>query len=390
MEGVHVRDQILAVAQLVDVVAVVHVPMGYPGHLGGGGLVHHAWEHDARWTGGLPVVRLVTRRVRLPGVSRALRVRAAVRLARAIVGPAGVDLVHGETSVVASELVAIGRALGAPTVLTDHWGDLVTGKVSRRAQRAIRRAMRRVDAVAASASTQRDALVEQRFARDIAVVPCVFDVDAFARVDRPGRAPGEPAHLVAVGTLATSKGQRDLVHAVARLRGEGVTVTLTLVGGGPGRARVDALIDELDLRDAVTVTGEASRAEVARHLAAADVYVLPSHSEMFSVATLEAAGSGLPVVATRCGGMGDYLPEDATVMVEPNDVPSLTAGVRVAVLELEARTVAARRAAPALRQRYSPTAVGRDLADLFGSVLAARPYTHAAADGPAAVVEEGD
>jgi glycosyltransferase involved in cell wall biosynthesis len=182
----------------------------------------------------------------------------------------------------------------------------------------------------------------------------------------------------------------DLVRAVAELRDDGVDLTLTLVGGGAGRPRVEALLDELGCRDVVRVTGEVSRADVAGYLADADLYVLPSHSEMFSVATLEAAASGLPVVATRCGGMTDYLPGDATVMVEPDDVPSLTAGIRRAVHELDVRTAAARRAAPALRQRYAADTVGRELADLFDSVLVGQPYTHAAVDDPGVVVAEGE
>ena len=104
-----------------------------------------------------------------------------------------------------------------------------------------------------------------------------------------------------VSRLLPHKGQHDLVKALAAYRlAYDPAARLTLVGASGSARYADALadfVDELGLRDAVTITGSVPAAELAAYFQAADVYVSASTHEGFGVPLVEAMEHGVPVVA---------------------------------------------------------------------------------------------
>ena len=117
---------------------------------------------------------------------------------------------------------------------------------------------------------------------------------------------GENAFVVgSVGRLAAEKNQMPLVDAVADLRASGADVHLMLVGDGALRAPLEQRAAERGISSAVTFTGALS--DVRAALKAFDVFVLPSLSETFSNAALEAMAMQLPVILTRTGGASEMI-----------------------------------------------------------------------------------
>jgi glycosyltransferase involved in cell wall biosynthesis len=108
-----------------------------------------------------------------------------------------------------------------------------------------------------------------------------------------------------VGRLVAEKNQMTLVDAVADLRASGADVHLMLVGDGPLRAALEQRAAERGIAEAVTFTGALS--DVRAALKAFDVFVLPSLSETFSNAALEAMAMQLPVILTRTGGASEMI-----------------------------------------------------------------------------------
>lgn len=135
-----------------------------------------------------------------------------------------------------------------------------------------------------------------------------------------------------VGTVARLdpvKAQTQLIEAVARLAAvheSSRDTRLFIVGEGPERARLEALIRTRGLEREVTLTG--ARSDVPQLLAAFDVFALPSHIEGVSIAILEAMASGLPVVATRVGGNPEVVVDGTTgTLVTPGVVDELSAAL---------------------------------------------------------------
>jgi glycogen synthase len=132
------------------------------------------------------------------------------------------------------------------------------------------------------------------------VNPALFKgplVDPFAHLPRP--------RIAFVGRLAAQKSVHTLVKAVSRLRTLGVQVLL--VGDGLQRPKLEALVHELGLEDRVHFIGFVPHEEVPAVLNHVDALVLPSVSEELGSVLLEATQSGLPIVASRTGGIPDVI-----------------------------------------------------------------------------------
>jgi glycosyltransferase involved in cell wall biosynthesis len=132
-----------------------------------------------------------------------------------------------------------------------------------------------------------------------------------------------------VGTLANlrpEKGLLQLVEAAAVVTRKSPRARFTIWGDGPLRRDLDALIRARGLTGIVEMPGPTLQPESA--LKGCDVFVLPSLSEASSNVVLEAMGTGLPVVATRVGGLPGLVEDQRTgLLVPPADVPALAQAI---------------------------------------------------------------
>jgi glycosyltransferase involved in cell wall biosynthesis len=135
--------------------------------------------------------------------------------------------------------------------------------------------------------------------------------------------------LGAVAVLREQKGLDVLVRAVAEIVREIPDVRLAVAGEGPERASLEALAAELGVGPCVVLLG--NRSDVPDLLAAFDVAVSASWFEGSPLAAMEYMDVGLPIVATRVGGMPDLIDDGVHGrLVEPGDA----AGIAAAVVEL--------------------------------------------------------
>lgn len=132
---------------------------------------------------------------------------------------------------------------------------------------------------------------------------------------------GENTFVVgSVGRLAAEKNQLPLIDAVADLRISGAEIHLLLVGEGPMRSVLERRANERGISQAVTFTGVLADVRVA--LKMFDVFVLPSLSETFSNAALEAMAMQLPVILTRTGGAAEMIEDGREgYIVDVKDLP---------------------------------------------------------------------
>jgi glycosyltransferase involved in cell wall biosynthesis len=147
----------------------------------------------------------------------------------------------------------------------------------------------------------------------VQVVDCGVDLQRFT----PSPAPDGPPAFLCIGSLTERKNVLRLAGAFERL-GEG---TLTFVGDGPLRARLEA-------RRGIDLAGPISHDEIPQRLAGARVVCGPSLVEPFGQALLEALAAGRPVVATRVGGPPEFVPADGGVLVDPLDEEAILEGLR--------------------------------------------------------------
>lgn len=111
--------------------------------------------------------------------------------------------------------------------------------------------------------------------------------------------------LIHVSNFRPVKRVDDLVYCMCIITKNDPNAQLILVGDGPERPRVERLIDRLDLRKNVTMTGY--RSDVAQIMNCADVFLLSSETENAPLTILEAMSCGLPVIATNVGGIPEQV-----------------------------------------------------------------------------------
>lgn len=138
----------------------------------------------------------------------------------------------------------------------------------------------------------------------IHVVHCGVD-DSF--LHQPTLPIPEQPTVVCVGRLCEQKGQLLLVDAVAQLAAEGLQFRLLLVGDGPLRSSIEALIVRNKLHDVVEITGWASNAEVRQYILASRALVLPSFAEGLPVVIMEALSLQRPVLSTFVAGIPELV-----------------------------------------------------------------------------------
>lgn len=186
-------------------------------------------------------------------------------------------------------------------------------------------------------------------------------------LDRDPSRPPEAPRLVSIGRLDVQKGQSILLEALARLRGDGVEVELTLVGDGPLRARLERAADRLGIRDAVRFAGWLGADEVLAAIERSRALVMPSLAEGLPIVVMESLALGRPVIATEVGALSELVEPGVTGWLVPAAATeplaeAIAAAVSAPVEEL-ARLGAA--GAERVRERHDSAREAQRLEALF-------------------------
>ncbi len=271
--------------------------------------------------------------MQISGRPRPSRDLAAVRRLRALLASFRPDVVHGHgLRAGALSAAAVGLRRGRPRLLVTVHNAPPDGGPAAAVYRVLERIVaRRADAVLC-VSSDLEARMRGLGAR------CVARAVVAAPPAPPGASPqtlaairaelgvGGPARrpvVLAAARLAPQKGLGTLIDAAARWRGRDPVPLLVIAGSGP-------LHDDLARRaeaGGAPVRFLGPRGDVPALLAAADVVVLPSAWEGQPLVVQETLRAGLPLVASRAGGIPDLAGEDAALLVPPGDAAALAAAV---------------------------------------------------------------
>lgn len=163
-------------------------------------------------------------------------------------------------------------------------------------------------------------------AERIHVVPNFVNTAEYRREGYPCRrdalAGPDEKILMHVSNFRPVKRVSDVVAIFARVR-EQLPARLIMVGDGPERPRAAECAERLRVADYVTFLGK--HTSVAELLSCADLFLLPSQSESFGLAALEAMACGVPVVGTRVGGMPEVVSDERLGFLgDVGDLDSMT------------------------------------------------------------------
>ncbi len=189
--------------------------------------------------------------------------------------------------------------------------------------------------------------------------------------------------LVSVALLREAKGIGDLLQAMPRvLRTHPRTIAL-IAGDGPDRQRLEAIANQLGLRDCCRFVGFLE--DVSPVLRAADAFVHPSREEAMPGAVLEALAAAVPVVATAVGGTQEILTDGSGTLVPPRSPAALGEAIVAAFDDPQGTATTAQEGRARVAARFSVGQWAKDLADLYGRLASGcRPAPEQADRGIAA------
>ena len=206
----------------------------------------------------------------------------------------------------------------------------------------------------------------------LTVVPVGVDHTVFRPyadvVKRPGRL------MVTSSSDVPMKGLVPLLEAIAKLRVER-DVELVVIGRPRPGGRVAQALERLGLTDIVTTVSGVSDEELARLYGEAEVAVVPSLYEGFSLPAIEAMSCGVPVVATTGGALPEVVgvSGETGVLVEPNDPEALLVAIRTLLDDPALRERLGARGRERVMERFTWQVTARGTAACYDAILAGRP-----------------
>jgi glycosyltransferase involved in cell wall biosynthesis len=207
------------------------------------------------------------------------------------------------------------------------------------------------------------------------VVPSGIDRERFGRARVQGKqqpdwfgCPPEALIVGSVGWLTDVKGHEYLIEAVAKLKPDFPSLHLVIIGSGD---RHDALLQQSELaglRDAVHLLGH--RDDIEACLAGMDLFVLPSLNEGMGRALIEAMAAGLPVIASRVGGIPAVISHERTgLLVPPGDASALAEALRRLLDRPEWATQLGLAASRSVDSRYGSVSMVHAIESIFAEAL---------------------
>jgi glycosyltransferase involved in cell wall biosynthesis len=279
----------------------------------------------------------------------------------------GAHVIHGHGAK-GGAYARLADTPGAIRVYTPHGGSLhyswrsPAGMLYLNAERAL---MRRTELF----------LFESNYGRD-AFLAKVGQPRALTRVVHNGVRPEEFAavsphsdatDLVFVGELRALKGIDLLIEAVALLAREGKKVTLTIAGDGPDRDRLGARVTREGLAEAIRFVGPMPAREA---FSMGRLLVVCSRAESLPYIVIEGAAAGMPMLATRVGGIPEIFGPFASALLPPGDAKALAPAIRHALDNFRAAAAAAQRLRSWVHASFSDEIMTRSILASYAEALA--------------------
>jgi glycosyltransferase involved in cell wall biosynthesis len=261
-----------------------------------------------------------------------------------------------------------------PFLATEHFSGFQRGAAFAWEVRLARRSLHQARQVLTVSQPLKSHLVSKGLAPAgrTSVLPNMVDTRFFRPPERTeggpsARSGSSPFRFMTLGKLVKLKGHHVLLEAFAQFVERIPTARLEIGGSGPERAALERQAAQLGIGQQVLFIGQLSRHRVRQALWRADAFVQPSLQETFGVVLIEAMATGLPVVATRCGGPEDFV-RPHTGLLTPRDDPTALAHAMREVIRRRSffQTSTIR---TYIKQRFGAEAVVRRLMHFYREAL---------------------
>lgn len=183
--------------------------------------------------------------------------------------------------------------------------------------------------------------------------------------------PGINNRLLYVGRLERSKGIFVLLEALRRLKNIGMNISLTCIGTGKDEVKFREQIIKYNLQQHIRLIGYQPREVLLKYFHRSSILLYPSlQPELFGLVGIEAQNCGLPVIASRVGGVEEWCIDGLTgMLVPPNDAGALASKIILALNNFELRKNLSENAFKSVRRHFNERNAIEKLINLYRSLL---------------------
>lgn len=275
------------------------------------------------------------------------------------------DVIHAHFYSIAAIATIIKKKNDIPFFITEHSsklnkeGNLISKLDKSLTIKAYSKA-NRVIAVSDALSKR----IKKNFDFDAVVIHDIVDVGNYHYSERSDK---EIFTFISVGNLIRSKGFDILITAFYKAFAGNKEIFLNIIGEGEERNQLQTLINQYDINNQVRLVGQKPRNEVFAMMKESDAFVLASKSETFGVVYTEAMISGLPVIATKCGGPEDFINEKNGMLVPIDDIDSLADALKN--MQLKAKSYNGKLISEDCYNRFSPQHIANEIIKKYNEIL---------------------
>ena len=272
------------------------------------------------------------------------------------------DIVHAHYLSNIANATVLKEKYHIPIVGTEHFSKVISRSTDTKIRFLCKNCYQKVDmpiAVSRSLATH----IKAHYNVDFKVINNMCDTSLFCynAENREKKAQNQFV-FVSVGSLIQGKNFLSLIEAFYNAKFDN-NVYLHIVGEGGERPKLEKLIKKYNLQHNIKLFGMKTRLEIAEILQNSDAFVLPSMSETFGVVYIEAMASGLPIIATKCGGPEEFIEEFMGILIPINDVKTLTESLIEMYNNIE--NYDKKRIANECRLRFSPDIIAKQLEEKY-------------------------
>lgn len=174
--------------------------------------------------------------------------------------------------------------------------------------------------------------------------------------------------LIAISELHERKGLKYLIKAMPSITEKYPNVKLVIIGEGPEKENLKNLIEKLKLENNVILLGK--KKEIPKLLKSSDIFILPSLREAFGLVNLEAMMAGLPIIATRVGGIPEVVKHKETgLLIKPADERALSQAINQMIASPTTRKKMGTAGKKRAEKQFSAKKMAEEYEKIYATIL---------------------
>lgn len=272
------------------------------------------------------------------------------------------DVIHAHFTNLGYAALTLKNKINVPLVITEHSSLIIKPTIDDQLFNTAKEAYTHADAVIAVSPSLVN-VIKNKFDINALYVPNIVDTSIFSYTVKDE---SKTFNFVSIGNLRIIKRMDLAIEAFYSAFHDVPSVTLTIFGEGAERPKIEEIIKKHQLKSKVVLMGTCSREVISKKLKNSDCFVLASRSETFGVAYVESLATGVPVIATKCGGPETFVNKDNGLLIPVDGFNELVIAMKY--MYKNSKAFDRRKISAEIKSKFSPEQVSKKLVEVYEKV----------------------